>query len=48
MFSEEVEKMYALTLDVNKTAKELGVSVGKVRKMLITLGLWSNYRVSGK
>lgn len=44
MFSEEVEKMYALTLDVNKTAKELGVSVGKVRKMLITLGLWSNYR----
>ena len=43
MFSEEVEKMYALTLDVNKTAKELGVSVGKVRKMLITLGLWSNY-----
>ena len=44
MFSEEVEKMYALTLDVNKTAKELGVSVGKVRKMLITLGLWCNYR----
>ena len=44
MFSEEVEKMYALTLDVNKTAKELGASVGKVRKMLITLGLWSNYR----
>ena len=44
MFSEEVEKMYALTLDINKTAKELGVSVGKVRKMLITLGLWSNYR----
>ena len=44
MFSEEVEKMYALTLDVNKTAKDLGVSVGKVRKMLITLGLWSNYR----
>ena len=44
MFSEEVEKAYTLSRDIDETAKLLGVSSGKVRKMLITLGLWSNSR----
>lgn len=44
MFSEEVEKMYAITGDIYETANRLGVSSGKVRKMLITLGVWSNFR----
>ena len=44
MFSEEVEKAYTLSRDVDETAKLLRVSSGKVRKMLITLGLWSNSR----
>ena len=44
MFLEEVEKAYELTKDINETAKLLGVSSGKIRKVLITNGLWSNSR----
>lgn len=41
-FLDSVEKMYALTRSIPMCAEKLGISYGKVRKALITLGLWEN------